>query len=101
MRAISMKTVAKIFNNKILFRNKRPIDLQNEMSDRNFLRESDIWLLFVAVSTIVSAACRTRDSSNCCGNNPMKIAMINRTGLMIDHPNHHPNEIPCKAKDRT
>lgn len=98
--AVCMKTVAKMFNNKILFWKIRPSELKKEMSDRNLVRERDSWLLLVAVSTIVSAACLTAASIIRRGNRPMKVAMMNKIGPMTVHPSHHPSDTSCVNNDK-
>lgn len=92
MSAVWMKTVAAMFNKRILLRNSRAMDGKNEISDRNFLRDNDNWLLFVAVSTIVSAAWRTIALIIRRGNRPIIIATVNKIGQIIAQPNHHPKD---------
>lgn len=70
------------------------------MSDKSFVRDNEIWLLFVAVSTIVSAAFRTTVSNRRIGNRPTMMAKMKSNKLITVHPIHQPREISCTANDR-
>lgn len=85
---------------KILLRIKRFTELRKEMSDNNFDRDNEIWLLFVAVSTIVSAAFRTMVFSNRIGNKPINMARMRSVGLITVHPIHQPKDVSWTANDK-
>lgn len=88
-----MKTVANTLNIKILLVSIRFIELKNDMSAKSLFGAKDNWLLFVATSMILSAACRTTVVSKRFGNNEMTNAKMNNVGLMIAQPSHHPSPV--------
>lgn len=91
-----MKTVANTFKMSTLFVRIRFIEHINDISERSLALDNDMWLLFVAVSTISSAASRTIDAINFIGNSPTITAKINNNGDKIAHPNHHPNDVSIR-----
>lgn len=91
--AVSMKTVATTLNTNILLVTIRFIELKNDMSAKSLFGAKDNWLLLVATSMILSAACLTTVVSSRLGNNEMRNAKMNNVGLIMAKPSHQPSDV--------
>lgn len=88
-----MKTVAITLNIKILLVTILFIELKNDMSARSLFGAKDNWLLFVATSIILSAACLTTVVRSRFGNNEIRNARMNKVGLNMAQPSHQPSDV--------
>lgn len=88
-----MKTVAMTLKINILLVTIRFIELKNDMSAKSLFGAKDNWLLFVATSMILSAACLTTVVRSRFGNNDTRNARMNNVGLIIAQPSHQPRDV--------
>lgn len=88
-----MNTVASTLKIKILLVNIRFIELKNDMSAKSLFGAKDNWLLLVATSMILSAACRTTVVNSRFGNKEMMKAKTNNVGLIMAQPSHQPSDV--------